>query len=165
MTNSGFDGLRIHHDHAYASTRGSAPELRTPLPRSMTMPALDPSDQGGEMRIGEAIRSNRARPARPLSISGNVKTKQTGLRQQSTQRDSSTREGSGNEPKHCALPVCASGRYCAVKNARRIHDQTPFWISPVLSIEAVEHSFVSCRTQHKDCPEAVSAPNSGVPYR
>ena len=40
----------IHHDHAYASTRGSAPALSTPVLGSMTTPAFDPSDQGGEMR-------------------------------------------------------------------------------------------------------------------
>ena len=36
-----------HHAHAYASTRGSAPALSTPVFGSMMMAALDASDQGG----------------------------------------------------------------------------------------------------------------------
>ena len=36
--------------HAYASTRGSAPALKTPVVGSMTMPALEPNDQAGTIR-------------------------------------------------------------------------------------------------------------------
>ena len=41
---------RPHHAHAYASTRGSAPALSTPVFASMMMAALDARDQGGATR-------------------------------------------------------------------------------------------------------------------
>jgi hypothetical protein len=39
-----------HHAHAYASTRGSAPALSTPVFASMRMAPLDARDQGGATR-------------------------------------------------------------------------------------------------------------------
>jgi hypothetical protein len=39
--------VSAHQAHAYASTRGSAPALNTPVFASMMMAALDARDQGG----------------------------------------------------------------------------------------------------------------------
>src|SRR6266566_2538905 len=41
---------RLYQAHAYASTRGSAPALSTPVFTSMMMAALDARDQGGATR-------------------------------------------------------------------------------------------------------------------
>jgi len=41
---------RVYQAHAYASTRGSAPALRTPVSGSTTIPAFEPMDHAGLTR-------------------------------------------------------------------------------------------------------------------
>src|SRR5215831_3404340 len=54
---------RSHHAQAYASTRGSAPALSTPVFVSMTIPPFEPSDHGGDTRSLWPLPINASRVA------------------------------------------------------------------------------------------------------